>query len=62
LSFKPGKQKQIVQTLITDDPDMRMPKAADGGPGEPLSAAEIDLFFAAAGLRREEVSIPAGKE
>jgi hypothetical protein len=48
------KRQGIVKTLTHADPDERMPKATGGVPGEPLPMAEIDLFYRAAGLAREE--------
>lgn len=54
LAFDADKKKAIVQTLIEEDPDLRMPKAAGGVPGKALPMDEIDLFFEAAGLARKE--------
>ena len=54
LSFDKASKQRIVSTLVEEDADVRMPKAAGGAPGEPLPAEEIDLFFAAAGLTREK--------
>lgn len=54
LAFDADKKKAIVQTLVEEDPDLRMPKAAGGVPGKVLPMDEIDLFFEAAGLARKE--------
>lgn len=54
LSFDKLTRQRIVKTLTAENPDDRMPKAEGGVPGKPLSKEEIDLFYAAAGLVREE--------
>ncbi len=53
LSFDDQKKRETVARLVTDDPSSRMPKAAGGGPGIPLSFEEVTLFFRAAGLSVE---------
>lgn len=45
LSFSPEQKQAVFQRLITPDAKAMMPRAADGGPGQRLSVAEMQLFL-----------------
>lgn len=44
LALDGDAMETIIERLETDDPDLLMPRAANGGPGEPLPFGEILLF------------------